>query len=1239
MKLVIHRLCLVLLFWGLAGTVFSQSLMVNSMPSWSTNHTESNFELNDSVILWSTAFGGIPPYTDTLRIDGIWIPLSVFTQDPFPVTQPDHYLYGHFFSRKFAFTSCGFHTIEWKITDGAGVNQTRQSLILVHNDPPFHIKVNRRIERGLLWLYKSCHFTTGDMVFWPRSETSGYMWDEYTFAGSAAAILAFEENGHLYTNDTVIDPFAVMIRKGLRFLFSNAGQYNIYNHDDGTGVKVSDLFTYSLPVSTTCNTGLLRGSYLYNYTDGTYANSFGLMAIALAHADSVQAGNHYISNGCFTGWPYKEFLRDALDYIYFYQGDFDNRGGWGYYLDNYNNYYDGSLEQWPCLVLAAANARLGMDSPDWVKLNVDDAYTAITDGQGGCGYASPYSSNVGKTGGMLASYAWTGKYILTGDAAAVAALEYVESHYGNAGGYGDQDGWAGNFYSMYGLKKGLALQEVDEVTYNDQPRNWYHDMVAWLTAQQLAPLPPSFVTSYQNLNFAYGQYPDGSWEDIYFGQTALATAHALLILTPNVFDLPPAAPTPVYGICKGDSMQLTATSGSVVEWFSIPPGFYSSQQTIWVSPDSDMVYYAFVYNEIGCILEVDSNRIFIWPPVDPMVNYNDPVCADDTLMLTTEPGWTYSWSGPGGFSSGVQFPQIPDVQAADQGCYFLTMYDEHHCPAFDSVMVEIRPLPVPVVQTNSPVCSNDTLTLQASGGVSYSWAGPAGFSSSQADSILPGFQLPMAGTYVVTVSSDYGCQAVDSVAVAGLPAPNAGIQSNSPVCQGDTVLIQASGGNSYIWYGPPGFSTSGNQLQVNNAQPGQSGTYWVVVGDLNQCTDTAYVVVEVHPGPVVLSMLKTHPLCHGESSGSIQVMASGGTSLSYTWSCCPGQDTPLLTNLPAGTYNLTITSVGSCSLDTSAILTEPGPYTIVSEVGPDTCRGQGRGSVNVTLVSGQNPPYTYAWSSGQNTPGIGNLYSGIYTLTLSDQSGCDTLMFFEVGFLSDPAIGVDPASAELCLGDSILLTANGATWYRWSPSFEIEPDTGAMVEAFPTQTSYMMVVGTDEYHCIDTAFTYLMVHPSPEPDLGPDLWLQLGESANLSLPPGYNSYLWSTGDTLPLIMISDTGQYWVWVSDGWCSGTDSVHVYEILDIWVPSAFTPNQDERNDYFFPVCLSCTEMEWYVFDRWGGVIFSSGELNSKWDGTLAGETCPAGVYTYLIKYHKPSPGHSDGKGALRGIVVLLR
>ena len=147
---------------------------------------------------------------------------------------------------------------------------------------------------------------------------------------------------------------------------------------------------------------------------------------------------------------------------------------------------------------------------------------------------------------------------------------------------------------------------------------------------------------------------------------------------------------------------------------------------------------------------------------------------------------------------------------------------------------------------------------------------------------------------------------------------------------------------------------------------------------------------------------------------------------------------------------------------------------------------------------------------------------------------------------------------------------------------------------------------------------------NPTPDLGLDKQQCIGSTDPILLQTqsGYNDYKWSTGSTNPTITVQDTGKYWVTVKDTLgCTATDTVRVLSkqcVIDLYMPSAFSPNADHLNDILKPgVYGTLLSFKIEIYNRYGQLIFKSEDANHGWDGTYKGKNAPVAVYVWQCVY----------------------
>lgn len=167
--------------------------------------------------------------------------------------------------------------------------------------------------------------------------------------------------------------------------------------------------------------------------------------------------------------------------------------------------------------------------------------------------------------------------------------------------------------------------------------------------------------------------------------------------------------------------------------------------------------------------------------------------------------------------------------------------------------VNVNSRPFAAIIANSPVCQRSTLKLSATPAIenaTYTWAGVNGFTGNGASVVIDSVQMSNAGRYYVDAVSTKGCRSTDSITVVVNPAPVAHTASGSrTICQGDTVLLNSSGGTSYHWFPSAGLSSA---LVANPvATPSASTVYKVVVANQAGCADTATITISVIPKPMV----------------------------------------------------------------------------------------------------------------------------------------------------------------------------------------------------------------------------------------------------------------------------------------------------------------------------------------------------------------------------------------------------
>lgn len=603
-------------------------------------------------------------------------------------------------------------------------------------------------------------------------------------------------------------------------------------------------------------------------------------------------------------------------------------------------------------------------------------------------------------------------------------------------------------------------------------------------------------------------------------------------------------------VCQGGTLVLSATGGVSYSW-SGPNGFSSNlpNPTIPnVQITSGGQYSVTVTSAAGCVATA-STIVIITPLPNATASSNSPVCQGTPINLSATGGGTYNWNGPAGFVSNQQNPSISSAQIPNGGQYTVTVTN-NGCTNTASVTVVVNPAPIPSASNNSPVCQGQSIQLNGTGGGTYSWTGPAGFSSSEQNPVIANAQPANGGNYTLTVTNANGCSNSIGTSVTVTPQPVASAGNNSPVCQGATLLLAASGGTNYSWSGPNGFTSNLPNPTIPNVQSVNAGTYTVTVTNAN-CSATATTQVLVNPSPVASSGSNS-PVCQG---GTITLSASGGST--YSWSGPGGfssnQQNPSIPNAQAqnaGTYTVTVSSAGCSATSNVLVAVTPLPNAGAGSNAP-VCEG-------ATLVLAGFGGGTYSWSgpngfsSTQANPNIPNVQlanSGTYSVTVTN-AGCSASASTSVTINPLPSAAAS-SNGPVCEGATLSLSASGGGTYSWNgPNGFSSSQQNPSISNVQSANAGTYSVTVTNGGCSAVASTVVSLHPNPTAAAGGNGPLCEGETLELNASGG-SSYSWSgpngfsSTEQNPVIVDAvpaNGGVYTVTVSDGVCSDAASVSV-------------------------------------------------------------------------------------------------
>ena len=649
-------------------------------------------------------------------------------------------------------------------------------------------------------------------------------------------------------------------------------------------------------------------------------------------------------------------------------------------------------------------------------------------------------------------------------------------------------------------------------------------------------------------------------------------------------------------ICSGQSTTLKGTGALNYSWSS---GILNNTSFV---PLTSQTYQVVGTDANGCTA-TDSIKVTIKasPSITATITPST-TCAGDSVLLNATGANTYSWT-PAPASSGYAKPIAPTT-------YTVVATALNGCTATATSSVTMNPAPpITILSTQTSVCPGQALSLLGMGGQTYAWSGGI----TQGKSFIPSTST----SYTVTGTDSLGCQGQASIHITVKADPVISLKSTKAIlCPGDTMKLEATGASTYSWTPTTGLSGANSATEV--AKPAVTATYTVTGSTLGCSSKGNYTItVKVATLPKVVAIANPPKPCIGQT-----LTLDGGGAKTYTWSGGVLNNTPFV---PTGSANYTVTGIDSNGCKNSAIINVPiGTLPIVNAHAnpPTICPGQ-----YTTVTANANSAYTYVWSNGDttNTFTAQPLFPITYSVTVSDgQCQIDTILPVNV----NPGVTLNVnAPKSICFGNTLQLQASGATTYRWYPGNLVSDSLAANPTASPkTTTTYTLIAGNNG-NCSGIDTLTIHVNPIPSAKICCASVIPVGQSANLqltNLTPGAQ-ILWSPSADVNCPTCADvtvdpkyTTTFNVTLSDtSGCNSTDTVtvRVEGGCVVFVPNAFSPNGDGKNDDL-KVMGSCIEkLSFIVFDRWGNQVFQSDDPSKGWDGSFKGNPMVSGGYVYYL------------------------
>lgn len=749
--------------------------------------------------------------------------------------------------------------------------------------------------------------------------------------------------------------------------------------------------------------------------------------------------------------------------------------------------------------------------------------------------------------------------------------------------------------------------------------------------------------------------------------------------------------------CPGASTILTASGNGTISWTG-PTGFFPDALT--VEANEEGWYTATCLIEIGSCSDWTAESVYVSSETPPVVT-SDPgdgiICPGESLTLTCELGTSYNWVGPLGELLG----EGQSIEVETPGSYYCIQTNSNNC-SLESNSIEAVAYSTPflVASSNADLCFEGMVTVEL---VSNSienvwWAAPL-------SNDLPIQTIIEPGQYSVSVEF---CNIPTTLEIQVISTPvNVEIDLESPIlCDGGSVELSAPDELNEILWWPEGITTSTLEVtepgiyillgandigcqQQSSIEVFAENTVAPSLEEITPCLGDDFTLDSNSPVDVIWSLDPLGEMILGENSTlefedfdtptgvyvqtvdqncgvlsdylyidvlNIQ-LSIGDTSLclpstlnlvagtdflgDVEWSWSPSilltdpleSETGILTD-----ESLTVTVTGvdefGCVVEAQAEITQHIENT---DLGSDIHQCEDETAL---LDTGWPEDYTIEWSTGATTSAIEITESGLYSVEVTSPDGCYSEDEIELTVHTYPEFDLG-AIAYACQGEFVQLNTGLEGWNTlWSSGDE---------------TSWIYVIQSGVYFvevndgfCFASDQVEVIFNPVPNVHLPQDTTICFAMppyEAELNLGDPEGTLVWSTGQTDPIITISNPGIYTASIyNDHGCGGEYEVEVIDECfgTLYIPNSFTPDGDGHNDVWQAYGENLNYLYIQIFNRWGEVIFEITDVEQAWQGQYrdGDHLVPDGIYPFRAEYAlNDLYGSGIKEEILHGHISLIR
>jgi len=588
------------------------------------------------------------------------------------------------------------------------------------------------------------------------------------------------------------------------------------------------------------------------------------------------------------------------------------------------------------------------------------------------------------------------------------------------------------------------------------------------------------------------------------GCTGISSTSIAMVPNP-VINLPTSV-----DVCQSNSVTLDTKLSASTHLFRWSTGATTSAITL--SPMASVTISVTVTNINKCQQSASVN-VNVKPNPSISLSTSLSVCANTPFTLSPtvtggSPGYVYLWSN--GSSNTTLTTSL-----STSGAISLRVTDQNGCNANWTTAIAVRNSPSVSISGPTPICPGQTISLISSvtggsGPYTYRWNTNA---NNQNISVSPASNT----TYTLTVTDNLGCSNSSNITISPTKSLNVVLPSGISKCQGDNYTIlpavsNFSGALSYLWNN--GSTGASNAVIINSTQ-----SYAVTVSDASGCTGNASTSIAMVPNPVI-SLPASVDVC--QSNPITLDTKLSASSHTFKWSTGATSSAITISPVTSGNFSVTVTNTNSCQSSNIVNVNVKLNPSISLPANLTTCN-----NTPFTLsptVTGGSPGYVYLWSNGStNTTLTTSLSaSGIISLNVTDQKGCNSTATSSINLIPGPAISIS-GIFEICPGQSTQLTAlpSGGTKpysYKWNTG-----DTSLTLNANPLIPTTYKITLTDKNNCIGTGSILVSTSKNISVTLPTVSAICTGDSLELKPLIGLNggdlNILWNNGENKEAIIV------------------------------------------------------------------------------------------------------------------------